>query len=267
MEISVDQKRDLIGSVVRALRILDVVAAHPRGLTPKAISLKLDLHLSTCYHLLNTLAASGFLVRRLDTQTYVLGSKIAYLNSGFLQALEVLPVLRAHVQTLHDTTGETAYLGQWQDDVVISAIVEGMQPVRVQSLYVGYRGNAHAMALGKVLLAHLPLPQQARFFAQQALPACTPATITDAAMLQQELSDVRRTGYAVDVEEFAAELCCIAAPVVDCMGEAQAAIALSVPRSRYDRAADRFIAAVTDAAQRASAALGNNGHLSARERG
>lgn len=190
---------------MRALRILEVVAAHPRGLTPKAISLKLDLHLSTYYHLFNTLAASGFLIRRLDTQTYVLGSKIAYLNSGFLQALEVLPVLRAHVQTLHDTTGETAYLGQWQDDVVISAIVEGMQPVRVQSLYVGYRGNAHAMALGKVLLAYLPPREQAHFLAHQALPACTPATITDAAMLQQQLHAVRHASYAVDEEELAAE--------------------------------------------------------------
>src|SRR3712207_3223405 len=117
MTISVDQKRDLIGSVMRALRIMEVVAEHPRGLTPKAISLKLDLHLSTCYHLLNILVAAGFLQRRPDTQAYVLGGKIPYLNSAFLQALEVMPLLRAHVQTLHDTTGETAYLGQWQDDV------------------------------------------------------------------------------------------------------------------------------------------------------
>lgn len=111
MEISVDQKRDLIGSVVRALRILDVVAAHPRGLTPKAISLKLDLHLSTCYHLLNTLVATNVLQRRPDTQAYVLGAKIAYLNSAFVEALEVLPVLQAHAQMLHDTTGKRRTLG------------------------------------------------------------------------------------------------------------------------------------------------------------
>ncbi len=148
--------------------------SHVRGLTPKAISLKLDLHLSTCYHLVNTLVATGFLQRRPDTQAYVLGAKIAHLNSAFLEALEVLPVLQAHAQTLHDTTGETAYLGQWQDDVVISAIVKGTQPVRVQSLYVGYRGNAHAMALDKVLLAYLPPHEQAHFLAQHALPACTP---------------------------------------------------------------------------------------------
>lgn len=267
MTISVDQKRDLIGSVVRALRILDVVAAHPRGLTPKAISLKLDLHLSTCYHLVNTLAATGFLQRRPDTLAYVLGGKIAHLNSAFLETLEVLPVLQAHAQTLHDTTGETAYLGQWQDDVVISAIVKGTQPVRVQSLYVGYRGNAHAMALGKVLLAYLPPHEQARFLAQHALPACTPATITAAAALQQQLCDVRHAGYAVDVEEFAAELCCIAAPVRNSSGEVQAALGVSVPRSRYDRARDRFIATVTHAAHQASAALGHNGHGQAREVG
>lgn len=150
---------------------------------------------------------------------------------------------------------------------MISAIVKGTQPVQVQSLYVGYRGNAHAMALGKVLLAYLPPHNLRQYLATQTLLACTPATITDAAQLQAQLYTVRHAGYAVDIEELAVELCCIAAPIIDSMGQIQAAMALSVPRSRYDRAADRFITAVTDAAQQASAAFGHNGHLSAREVG
>ena len=48
---------DLVGSVQRALRVLEVVAQSPDGITAKAVARRLDLALSTTYHLLNTLAA------------------------------------------------------------------------------------------------------------------------------------------------------------------------------------------------------------------
>jgi DNA-binding IclR family transcriptional regulator len=257
MVMSTLPKQDLVGSVLRATAILETVAASPRGLSPKAISAQLNLNLSTCYHLINTLATAGFLARREDTQVYVLGSKIPYLHNAFLQTISVLPLLVPLVQSLHDSTGETAYLARWQDgDCVISAIVEGMQPVRVQSLYVGYRGHAHAMALGKALLAHLPTGELDRVLPHYDLAPCTPNTITDPGVLREHLRLVRQRGYSLDIEEFAVELCCVGAPILDRQGNLHAAIAISLPRSRYDRSAAEFIETVQQVARRASAMLG-----------
>ncbi|HRV94500.1 MAG TPA: helix-turn-helix domain-containing protein, partial [Anaerolineae bacterium] len=59
-------KNDIIGSVQRALRITELLARYPQGLTAKQIGLKLDLNLSTCYHLLNTLEHESYIVKDPD---------------------------------------------------------------------------------------------------------------------------------------------------------------------------------------------------------
>jgi hypothetical protein len=55
------QKGDLVHSVQRALSVLNLVAEHPQGLSAREISARLCLHISTCYHVLNTLLGQPIL--------------------------------------------------------------------------------------------------------------------------------------------------------------------------------------------------------------
>lgn len=71
-------KKDLIGSVQRALRILELLAQPSTGLNAKKVSQQLDINLSTCYHLLNTLIASGYAVKDPDTLLFRLSGKVGY---------------------------------------------------------------------------------------------------------------------------------------------------------------------------------------------
>ena len=57
------QLPNLVQSVQRALRILEVIADNPDGITAKAIARRLELALSTTYHMLHTLVAEGYVVR------------------------------------------------------------------------------------------------------------------------------------------------------------------------------------------------------------
>jgi len=57
----------LIGSVQRALAILELLAIHPAGLNAKQVVLKTEFNLSTCYHLLNTLEHENYIVKDPDT--------------------------------------------------------------------------------------------------------------------------------------------------------------------------------------------------------
>jgi hypothetical protein len=50
-------------TVRRALAVLEALAARPSGASPKELSQALDLHLSTCYRLLNALVAAGYATR------------------------------------------------------------------------------------------------------------------------------------------------------------------------------------------------------------
>ena len=63
------------------------------------------------------------------------------------------------------------------------------------------------------------------------------AWITSKAKLQRELDSVRKLGYALDLEEFAENLCCISVPVKDPHnGAVVAAISVAMPKIRFRRA-------------------------------
>ena len=76
------------------------------------------------------------------------------------------------------------------------------------------------------MLAHLP-DQEIDSILAQGLESYTKYTITDAAVLRQHLQDVKKMGYAVDMEELELGLRCVAAPVHNNTGAVIAAISLS----------------------------------------
>jgi DNA-binding IclR family transcriptional regulator len=58
-------------------------------------------------------------------------------------------------------------------------------------------------------------------------------TITDFDGFMREAEKIRKSGYAIDNEEFANGIYCIATPIFDCMGNVVAAIGIST-LSIYD---------------------------------
>ncbi len=75
-------KGDTLQSVARALAVLDLLGAHPEGLLAKRISRELKLNISTCYHLVNTLLAAGYIERDAETLLIRLGPKITWLTES-----------------------------------------------------------------------------------------------------------------------------------------------------------------------------------------
>jgi DNA-binding IclR family transcriptional regulator len=75
------QPTGLIGSAARALRVLEVVAAAGDPITAKAVARRTGYKLSTTYHLLNTLAHEGYLIRVGHGRGFRIGSKIGNLSA------------------------------------------------------------------------------------------------------------------------------------------------------------------------------------------
>lgn len=71
-----DHPHDLITSLQRGLTILELLANEPEGLIAKSISLRSGIHLSTCYHLLNTLIVAGYVVKLPLSQRFTLTDKL-----------------------------------------------------------------------------------------------------------------------------------------------------------------------------------------------
>jgi DNA-binding IclR family transcriptional regulator len=243
----------LVQSVQRALRVLEVVAENPDGITAKAVARRLDLALSTTYHLLNTLVAEGYVVRLEGMRGFGLGYKIPTLDRVLRRKLGVSPAVAAAVDDVHRRAGAAAYYAIYRDrEVVIAYVADSALTPRVDPLDVGFHQAAHALAFGKVMLASLTPADRREYLSERGLPVFTEHTLTEGARLERDLDEVARLGIGADVEEFQPGLACVAAPVVGGDGAVIGAVSVSVPAVTIAETRQRLESAVREGAARIS---------------
>jgi len=245
-----DAKPDgLVGSVRRALRVLEVVAAAGDGVTAKAVARRCGFKLSTTYHLLHTLVHEGYLVRLPNARGYGLGYRLTDLHRQLRSQLAVTPRVVDALTVAHRWGGTATYFSVLRDaDVVVADVVDSPQMPRVEPLDVGFREAAHATAFGKVLLAYLPPARRREYLAGVGLRRLTGRTITGLDAFEEELATVRLTGIAQEIEEFRSDLACVAVPVRAADGAVVGAVAASAPLAFFRAHRDRMAAAVDHAA-------------------
>jgi DNA-binding IclR family transcriptional regulator len=239
------------------MAVLDLVAE--RGALPfSEIAAALALPKSSAHSLLRTMTARGYLAVDPERR-YSLGGRIWELA----QAVPRVEDLRALMKPLMDEvvrrTGETVQLATLDGiSAVYLALSESPHPVKLTSR-AGVRLPAHTSAIGKALLAELGPEEAAARLDGPDLCQLTDNTIAAVPKLLAELERTRARGYAVDNEEFAIGLRCIAVPIRDRDGSPVAAISVSMPTPRYNRAAAANArAALIDAQAGAAAALGHS---------
>jgi DNA-binding IclR family transcriptional regulator len=246
-----------IAALRRGLSILDCfVAASGRSITVTEVARAVGIHRATVHRFLNTLASAGYIepADRPGSWRYRPKYPTRRDCAPHPPPLELacVPVLRE----LALASGETVVMAVlYRGDVVMVQVVDGPQSVRVQQR-VGATYPAHLTALGKVLLAGLNEAALEDWIASHTLTSRTPTSITSPQRLRAELADIRRTGYALDEQEFEVGLACVAAPICDAQGRTVAAITVSGPSGRvtYHRVPE-LSSAVVRAAGRLSAAL------------
>jgi IclR family transcriptional regulator, acetate operon repressor len=226
-----DRPRPRIQSVARATDILLEVARSSQGLTAKEITARLGISRQGTYHLLHTLTGAGFL-HRTDDGRYALGLKIGTLAAAFGRHLQPAERLSPHVRALARATGETAYAAGWQGaEIVVVSVARGDSPVQAAEVVPGTAEDGHARASGKLLLAYASAELREEYLRAHPLRRRTPNTVTDRRRLRKQLENVREQGYALDLEEFAEGLCCLAVPIDG--GASPFTIGLSMPAARF----------------------------------
>jgi IclR family transcriptional regulator, acetate operon repressor len=238
--------------VERALSFLEFVAQARRPPRLKDVAQALGINVTTSYHLLNTLQMAGYLTREGDG-TLRIGSRAAIVYQGLVRNFALGRELMPVIEELSASTGETAYIAALnREKVVIQALVEGDQAVRVTGLYVGFSGFEHIRASGKAVLAHLlDGPRDV------ALGYCLPgASDAELGAAIKELENVRQQGWALDDGDFQDGVCCVAVPFFRSGGSVAGSVSVSVPAARFAGARERITDAVRSSAQRASGLLG-----------
>lgn len=230
-----------VGSVARAVALLDALAASEAGLGVNELARRIGVNASTASRLLATLQTAG-LVARTDGGPYRLGLKLVTLSDRVLAQLDVRQLARPLLAGLVAQTGETATLSLPGDGAAITVDFVPSRSSVVSMARVGRPSVPHATAAGKVMLAWSggpdagappdPAGPAAAVGPAGVLAAFTDRTITDPAALAAELAKVRERGWAEAVGEREPDLNALAAPVFGRDGELAAIIGLQGPASR-----------------------------------
>jgi DNA-binding IclR family transcriptional regulator len=231
-------------STARAvLRVLSMLAEHPDGVGADEVAVALGKSVSTAYYLLTSLCAEGYAVHE-RRGVYRAARGLEELTAVAEQLTPVRDELAGSVDELFLRTRKRSYLGVVRPGSIEIVAFAGRQGVpRMPGLGSEIRDSAHALAMGKVVLALLG-SKALTHYAARGLPAFTPNTITSADGLARELGQVRADGYAVDREEFDENFCCIAAPILDEQHRFVAALGLSTTARVFDRDRERLSAEV-----------------------
>ncbi|MCA1219128.1 helix-turn-helix domain-containing protein [Streptomyces sp. 8L] len=225
----------LIGSVQRALRLLESVASHRDGAPAKQLAREAGLPLATTYHLLRTLTHEGYLRR--EGGVFLLGSAVPRLARD--EALQnrrskIVEMLRS----LCDQLGAPVYFAVYRDgEIEVVSTADRPETPAVEE-WADFRATGHAHAIGQCLLSQLDGAARRDHLDRYPVSALTPHSVRSTGALLTRLAALDRTARdplrpVVERQEYALGTACAALPLA--VGPAPAAMAISVPLDRDEQ--------------------------------
>jgi DNA-binding IclR family transcriptional regulator len=153
--------------------------------------------------------------------------KIASISANVLERVQLRQVADPLMKSLTAITNETTHLAILEgSEFVYIGKVDNKQAVRMRSR-VGQRGQLYCTAVGKAMLAFLPENDLPPHLSKIGYKKLTEKTIKDEEMLLNQLSQIRKQGWAIDDEENEIGIRCIGAPIFDHRGRMVGALSIS----------------------------------------
>lgn len=223
-----------IGSVIKAIEIIEVLAESNIDLGVTEISNRLNYGVSATYHLLNTLKLCNIVEQDMNTKKYRLGLKLLEISTKAKRENYLANISKPFLEKLREETEETSNLIVLDGNEVV--YIQQAESTKMIKMFtkIGARVPAYCTGAGKVLLADLPKKKQATLIEKIQFVKYTENTIVDPQQLVYECQIAKKRGYAFDNGEKEEGVVCVAAPVYDFSGRVIAAISVSGPSFRLN---------------------------------
>ncbi len=276
MVLVLEQRNEGRSAVSRIVTVLNALHTSGEPLSLSSLVRRTGLPKTTVHRLMQELTAHSLVERH--GNRYSLGVAVGRLAGSVREERlrgarhRLLP----HLVDLYEQTHRTVSLAILRgplDALAVgtgpsSAVAGGPRVVFIERIFghqhrctpsdLTHVAPAHCTAIGKVLLAGVPLsapvgeghssgsspsghPGHSGHSGRAwptGLKRWTARTITDPAVLESELARIRREGIAYSSGEYVPGVCCVAVPVRDSQGHSIAAISVSGgPAARLDVAA------------------------------
>ncbi|MFJ5708967.1 IclR family transcriptional regulator [Streptomyces sp. NPDC093105] len=220
----------LIGSVQRALRLLEAVASHADGAPAKQLARETGLPLPTTYHLLRTLTHEGYLVR--DKGAFYLGEAAARLaGGGAVQNRRTK--IEDSLAHWRDEIGVPVYFALYREgEIELVSVADTPNSPAVEE-WADFRETGHAHAIGQCLLSQLDLRSRQDHLDRHPVESITPYTVRNRQVLLDRLAGLGRMEPLVERQEYALGTVCAAIPIT--VGSTAATLAISLPLHQEER--------------------------------
>jgi len=192
---------------------------------------------SDVHRILTSLKYCGFVEQNPQTKTYRLGVAMMRLGLAAFQRNELREAARPLLFRLSDEVEATAHLAIFDPqefDIFLADQFDTSAEIPFKANF-GATAAAHCTALGKAIMANIDHDLALRYLEKKGTPRSAPNTMTQLALIEEELRKTQRQGYSLDLEESAGGACCVGAAVRDWTGETVAAISVSMPSQKYYR--------------------------------
>jgi IclR family pca regulon transcriptional regulator len=218
-------------SLERGLAVLGCFTAGRLLLGISEIADELGMSCSTTHRYVVTLVALGFLEQGAERK-YRLGLGVSDLGMSVLNSMGLREHSHGLLEELRERSGYTVSLAVLDGREILyvdsaRGFRRAQSVIALGELAPGSRLPAYCTAMGKLLLAYLPVGEQQKLLSEMRLLKRGPRTITSKRRLRVELERIREDGLAVNDEELTAGQLAVAVGVRDEAGEVVAALGMA----------------------------------------
>lgn len=237
---------------------MDFFGSQTAALSAEEIIGRLGCSRPQGYRYVHELCAAGLLTR--FSGAYSLGPRIIEMDFIIRSADPLLETSESLIRELRDRVECDVLLASIFGDRIVAIHHERSNGTE----FVRYgRGRPMPLFSGaacKIILASLPVARQKRLFLKYPEEAAESKLGGTWDEFQAELRSIRRAGYAMSLGELDSANVGIAAPVFHEPGVPPAALAVVMPRARYDTAdSEEIVRTVREVAARISLRAGHRG--------
>lgn len=228
MEDNLNNK-NVIKSTIKTFHLLEILVEHGK-LSLSNLSKLTGFSKSTTQRIVNTLNHLKYIRQDEITLEYYPSVKLYELGNKVVNNISIKNIAKPHLLKLYNELNETINLGILNNNnVVYLDKIVSKSPLKAE-LELGIEVPIYCSALGKVIAA---FRNEVTFFENEYVKY-TENTILSDDKLHEELSQIRKQGFAIDNEEYVKGLICISVPILNSTETAIASISVSIPTTRFE---------------------------------
>ena len=210
-----------------ALEIIEFFSKTNEEIGIADISNALNINKNAISRILEALIEKNWIyVSNVSQKKYSLTLRPFSLIAGHTNQRGIAKIAAPYVERLNQKLGDAVYLGVKSERNVLYLVhCDSKREVRINGC-VGGEYPLNCSAPGKILLCYSG-EQEIRDYFEKSVDKRTTNTITDFESFMIEAEKIKKSDYAIDNEEFAKGIICIATPIFDHDGNVVASIGIS----------------------------------------